>query len=115
MRRVELIRRVEELTYQVEALRKENAGLRVQVADARTGANAVADELAASRSEADKLRSALEATKEELRVKYVKLGNLLRDNGRLLNTNAYLAEQARQHPARRRYDANGEYIKETRQ
>lgn len=75
MRRAEAIRLVEELTYQLEALRKENAGL-----------------------------------KEQLRERYVKVGNLIKDNGRLLNINSYLAHVAGQQPQRRRYDENGDYI-----
>lgn len=110
MRRMEAIRRCEELTYQVEALKKENAGLRVQVADSRSDANRVADELVAARQETAQLRKELDTLKEELRMKYVKIGNLLKDNGRLLNINAYLADAARHPRAKRRIDDKGEWI-----
>ena len=96
MRKLEALRRVEELTYQVEALTRENTDL--------------AEELMAARHEADVLRQRLKAAEEELRVKYVKIGNLIKDNGRLLNINSYLAEAAGQRKAVRKIDEKGDWI-----
>ena len=75
MRRMEAIKRCEELTYENAQLRKE-----------------------------------IERLKEEMAVKYKKIGNLIADNGRLIKANAFLASVTGGKPSRRRYDENGDYI-----
>lgn len=107
---MEAIKRVEELTYQVEALKKENAALRVQVADSRSDANRVADELVAARQETAQVRREIDTIKEDNAKKYAKIGQLIKDNGRLIRVNAFLAEQAALPPAKRKYDEQGNYI-----
>lgn len=56
------------------------------------------------------LRKEIERLKEELQKKYVKIGNLIADNGRLIKANAYLADMAGGKPSRRRFDNNGDFI-----
>lgn len=108
---MEAIKRVEELTYQVEALMKENAGLRVQVADSRSDANRVADELVAARAECSSLKAELLEAREDIAKKYAKIGQLIKDNGRLIRVNAFLAAQAALPPAKRKYDEQGNFLK----
>lgn len=110
MRRMEAIKRVEELTYQVEALTRENTDLRIQVCDTRELTDQLAEKLAEAREEYARLRSQLDKANEELRVKYIKIGNLIKDNGRLLNINSYLAEAAGQRKAVRKIDGQGNWI-----
>lgn len=82
MRRMEAIRRVEELTF-------ENAELKKRI---------------------EELKSKIILKDEELHSRYVKIGNLICDNGRLIKANACLADMIGAKRARRKYDENGDYI-----
>lgn len=93
MKWVDAVRRNEELTMEVAALRKEVADLR--------------QTLAAKDAE---MEQALAVRDAELERKYVKIGNLIMDNGRLIKANACLADMIGARRARRKYDQNGDYI-----
>ncbi len=82
MKWLDTMRRNEELTMEVAALRKEIAELK--------GSLAVKD--------------------ADLNRKYAKIGNLIQDNGRLIKANACLADMIGARRARRKYDQNGDYI-----
>ena len=110
MRRMEARKRVEELTYQVEALTRENTQLRIQVADTRQQADQVAEDLLATQAELSSVKAELDDAKAEAVRKYAKIGKLLADNCRLIRVNEYLAEQAGMKPVRRKYNENGDYI-----
>lgn len=110
MRKLEALRRVEELTYQVEALTKENTKLRIQICDTREQTDRVAEELAKAKDKINSQSKRIAAMDEELKSKYMKIGNLMRDNSRLLSINAYLAGMAGKRPAVSRIDKDANWI-----
>lgn len=75
--RAHLLRRIEELTYENAALKKD-----------------------------------VEYLRNELQRKHKKIGDLICDNGRLIKTNAALAEWKHRKPATRHIDDNGDKITE---
>lgn len=83
--RLYLMRRVEELTYQVEGLRKENADLRVQISEMRADADRLAE---------DNLHR-LDAMKKRLTAAN-------RENNYLLKTNMELAKRLNEKPVKTR-------------
>lgn len=83
--RLYLIKRVEELTYQVEGLRKENAELRVQISEMRADADRMAEETL----------HRLEAMKKRLTAAN-------RENNYLLKTNLELAKKLNEKPIKTR-------------
>lgn len=83
--RAYLMRRIEELTYQVEGLRKENASLRVQITDTRAGADKLIS---------DNLQR-LDAMKKRLTAAN-------RENNYLLKTNLELSKKLNVKPAQTR-------------
>ena len=108
---MEAIKRVEELTYQVEALTRENTQLRIQVADTRQQADQVAEDLLATQAELSSVKAELDDAKAEAVRKYAKIGKLLADNCRLIRVNEYIANQAGRHPSGRRFDAKGNELR----
>lgn len=83
--RLYLMKRVEELTFQVEGLRKENAELRVQISEMRADADRLAE---------DNLQR-LDAMKKRLTAAN-------RENNYLLKTNLELAKKLNVKPAQTR-------------
>lgn len=85
MTRAYLLRRVEELTMQVEAMRKENASLRVQISEMRADTDRLAED--------DQHR--LDAMKKRLTAAN-------RENNYLLKTNLELSKKLNVKPAQTR-------------
>ena len=83
--RLYLMKRVEELTYQVEGLRKENAELRVQISEMRADAD----------REAEETIQRLDAMKKRLTASN-------RENSYLLKTNLELAKKLNEKPVKTR-------------
>lgn len=83
--RIYLIKRVEELTYQVEGLRKENNNLRVQISEMRADADRMAEETL----------HRLEAMKKRLTAAN-------RENNYLLKTNLELSKKLNVKPVKTR-------------
>lgn len=69
-------------------------------------------EVAALRKEVSDLKKVVKAKDAEIQDKYKKIGNLLTDNCRLIKVNALLAEQLGKNPRRRRVDDEGNMIKQ---
>lgn len=83
--RAYLMRRIEELTYQVEGLRKENADLRVQISEMRADGDRLAE---------DNLQR-LDAMKKRLTAAN-------RENNYLLKTNLELSKKLNEKPIKTR-------------
>ena len=83
--RAYLMRRIEELTYQVEGLRKENAELRVQISEMRADGDRLAEE---TLQRIDAMKKRLTAAN--------------RENNYLLKTNLELSKKLNVKPAQTR-------------